>query len=86
MHFHKKKSFQVLTRRGRKSPNVLKFGILIGHLPSDGAASMAVKGLIQARRNRFLTGSDSECFVSWPARRKYDTGKDWGGGGGCKKI
>ena len=32
-------------RRGRKSPNDFKFGILIGRFPSDGAKSTAVKGL-----------------------------------------
>ena len=32
--------------RGQKSLNGFKFGILIGRFPSDGGASMAVKGLM----------------------------------------
>ena len=31
--------------KGKKVLNDLKFGIFIGRFPSDGAASMAVKGL-----------------------------------------
>ena len=31
--------------KGKKVPDDFKFGIVIGRFPSDGAASMAVKGL-----------------------------------------
>ena len=39
-----KKSFQVLMRKERKSPNNFKFGIFIVHLLNGGMASIAVKG------------------------------------------
>ena len=42
MHFDRNHS----TCEGVKSLNDLKFGIFISRFPSDGAASLAVKGLI----------------------------------------
>jgi len=35
----------LMQKRGQKSLNGFKFGTFIGHFPSDGAASIAVKGL-----------------------------------------
>ena len=37
----------MLKRKGQKSLNGLKYGTFIGRFPSDGAANMAVKGLIR---------------------------------------
>ena len=36
--------------KGRKGLDDVKFGTFTGRFPSDGAASMAVKGLIEAFR------------------------------------
>ena len=40
----------MLTRKGQKSPNDFEFGTLTGRFPNDGAASVAVKGLIKHKR------------------------------------
>ena len=41
-------------RRGKKGLNDFRFGIFIGRFESDGAASMAVKGL-SLRLNRYVS-------------------------------
>ena len=45
MHFHRN-PFTCSCERGQKGLNALKFGTFIGRFQSDGAAGMAVKGLI----------------------------------------
>ena len=43
---------------GEKSRNDFKFGIFIGRFPSDGAANMAVEGLIDFLVHASLFGKE----------------------------
>ena len=70
MHFDRLKSFYVLTdakvcvgggggggggERERERPNDFKFGTVISRFPSDGAASIAVKGLNKRSKQFYFT-------------------------------
>ena len=59
------KSFGALTGRGQKGHNGFKFGTFIGRFPSDGAASVAVKGLTPSLpRCHLKTANESAKFES----------------------
>ena len=63
---------------GGESINGIKFGTVIGHFPSDGTASMAVKGLKGRKWNNRAVGFSllvtlgalsSVTMVNWPRNK-----------------
>jgi len=53
--------------KGAKSLNDFEFGTCIGRFPSDGAESMAVKGLKDdnAEDKRIVSGSEFQTTGAW---------------------
>ena len=53
--------------KGKKVPGDFKFGCIIGPFPSDGAASMAVKGLnvqMNSKERKLYSDSDSDSLFT----------------------